>query len=371
MIEVDVKLARGAFALDVAFTNADGITALFGPSGAGKSQTIGLIAGLTRPDAGRIVLDGRVLVDAPAGVFVPRHRRRIGLVFQDAQLFPHLTVRQNLLFGHWFAPRAERRIAFEPVVATLGVGHLLARRPGLLSGGERQRVAIGRALLASPRLLLMDEPLAALDMERKLEILPLIERLRDEFAIPIVYVSHAIDEVARLATQVVMLQAGQVTAIGAPDAVFGPAETYVGKSRFTRSSVITARVVATDPAYGLTELAHPSGPVWLAGDIGPAGRDVRVVIRATDVSLSTTHPRNLSTRTVLVGTVEQIDADRGPLAAVAVALEGHGRLIAHVTRKAIDELALGAGDRVFALIKTVALDERTVAAVQSGSGRGS
>jgi molybdate transport system ATP-binding protein len=167
-------------------------------------MTIGLIAGLGRPDRGSIVLDDRILVDTARRIFVPAYRRRIGLVFQDARLFPHLSVRQNLLFGQWFAPKIARSVAFSRVVGTVGIEHLLKRRPGDLSGGEKQRVAIGRALLSSPQLLLMDEPLASLDIERKLEILPLIEALRDEFRIPIVYVSHALDEVARLAATVVM-----------------------------------------------------------------------------------------------------------------------------------------------------------------------
>ena len=214
MITVNVALKLGSFDLDVAFENDAGITALFGRSGSGKSMTINLIAGLARPDRGRIVLDNTTLVDTEAHIFLPAYRRRVGLVFQDAQLFPHLSVKQNLLFGRWFAPKSERNIAFSRVVETLGIGHLLARKPALLSGGEKQRVAIGRALLATPQILLMDEPLASLDTERKLEILPLIEQLRDEFRIPIVYVSHAIEEVARLAASVVVMDHGHVVAVG-------------------------------------------------------------------------------------------------------------------------------------------------------------
>ena len=214
MIRVDVALKLGEFDLDVAFENGAGITALFGRSGSGKSMTINLIAGLKRPDRGSIVLDGRVLVDTEAHIFVPAYRRRVGLVFQDAQLFPHLSVRQNLLFGRWFAPKAAASIPFAQVVETLGIGHLLERKPARLSGGEKQRVAMGRALLASPEILLMDEPLASLDTERKLEILPLIESLRDNLRIPIVYVSHAIEEVARLASRVVVLDNGHVVAAG-------------------------------------------------------------------------------------------------------------------------------------------------------------
>ena len=361
VIRVDVALKLGDFTLDIVFENDAGITALFGRSGSGKSMTINLIAGLTRPDRGSIVLDGRTLVDTEAGVFVPKHRRRVGLVFQDAQLFPHLSVRRNLLFGRWFAPKAERTIAFDSVVETLGIGHLLERKPALLSGGEKQRVAIGRALLASPKILLMDEPLASLDKERKLEILPLIERLRDEFGVPIVYVSHAVEEVARLASRVVVLENGHVVAMGDVEDVFGPGLSETSISRFARSSVITGRLAGVDADYDLTEIAHPAGTVWLTGRAGPVGREVRVVVKATDITLATAPASNLSVRTTLTGTVAGIETGDGPLASVNIDLEGHGHIFALATRKAIDELGLDVGDRVLALVKTVALDERAVA----------
>jgi molybdate transport system ATP-binding protein len=363
MINVEAALKLGAFDLDVAFQNDAGITALFGRSGSGKTVTINLIAGLAGPDRGRIVLDDHVLVDTKAGIFMPSHRRRVGLVFQDAQLFPHLSVQQNLLFGRWFAPAGETSIAFAKVVDTLGIGHLLPRRPGRLSGGEKQRVAIGRALLAAPRILLMDEPLASLDSERRLEILPLIESLRDEFHVPIVYVSHAIEEVARLASRVVVLEHGRVAAIGSVDEVFG--RNPIGEDRFARSSVIIGKIVGIDPAYGLTEIAHPAGTLWLAGRADPIGREARVVIKATDITLATAPPRQLSVRTTLAGTVAGIATGDGPLASVNIDLVGHGQLIALATRKAIDELGLKPGEQVFALVKTVALDERTVAAMRA------
>jgi molybdate transport system ATP-binding protein len=365
MIRIDVSRKLGAFALDVAFGNDAGITALFGRSGSGKSMTMNLIAGLGRPDRGRIVLDNRVLVDTQSGIFVPRHRRRVGLVFQDAQLFPHFSVRQNLLFGRWFAPKDEHGVAFDAVIDTLGIGHLLGRRPARLSGGEKQRVAIGRALLAAPKILLMDEPLAALDSERKLEILPLIESLRDEFRIPIVYVSHAVEEVARLASRVVVLEHGRVTAAGTVEDVLGPRRPAAGESRFARSSVITGRLAGVDPRYELTDIEHPAGTIWLVGQAGPIGREVRVVIKASDIVLSTSRPHNLSARTVLTGSVAGIEVDDGPLAAVTIDLVGHGRLSALATRKAVDELGLSMDDRVFALVKTVALDERSMVGLAS------
>ena len=365
MISVDVALKLDDFDLDVAFENEAGITCLFGRSGAGKSLTISLIAGLARPDRGRIVLDGRTLVDTEAGTFVPTHRRRVGLVFQDPRLFPHLSIKQNLLYGRMFPGKIPEHVPFDKVVETLGIGHLLRRRPGGLSGGEKQRVSIGRALLASPALLLMDEPLASLDTERKLEILPLIESLRDAFGVPIVYVSHAVDEVARLAARVVVLDAGRVVATGAVEAALGPALSGIGVSPFARSSVVRGAVTAVDGDYGLTEVAHPAGNIWLVGDAGPEGRAVRVVVKATDITLARDAGSNLSIRNVLGGTVKEIDTNGGAFAGVSIALDGHGHLFALATRKAVDELAIHSGDRVFALIKTVALDERAAANMET------
>jgi molybdate transport system ATP-binding protein len=359
MIDVDVKLAVGTFDLSVRFANSDGITALFGRSGSGKSLTLSIIAGLARPDHGRVALDGRLLVDTSSRTFVPKHRRRIGLVFQDALLFPHLSVRQNLMFGRWFAPQKDRTIRFDQVVETLGIEHLLARQPGLLSGGEKQRIAIGRALLSCPKLLLFDEPLAALDMERKLEILPLIERLRDEFEIPIVYVSHAVEEVVRLAAMVVMIEEGKVKAIGPPGEVFDTLPGEAAEDRFDLASVLTVKVRGTDEDYGLTELVHPAGTIWLAGRAGAVGGTPRIIVKATDVVLAIDPPHHVSVRSCLAGTIDHIKVN-GPLATVRVTLDGGGHLFSAATRRAVDDLGLVPGARVYALIKTAALDERKV-----------
>lgn len=352
MIEVEIHQRLGDFQLDVGFFGDGGITALFGPSGSGKSSVIKIIAGLTRLRSGRVVVDGAVLADGE-GCHVPPYRRRIGVVFQEARLFPHLSVRRNLRYGRLFTPRDQQCVAEAPVIDTLGIGHLLDRRPATLSGGEQQRVALGRAMLASPRLLLMDEPLASLDAARRLEILPLIETLRDEFGIPIVYVSHAVEEVARLASRVVVLEGGKVVREGSPTDVF-----RVAANRFEIMSVVEGRLGAPDDAFHLTPVETPAGIVWLNGVVRPLGRAVRVLVHATDVALATRRPEGITIRTVLAGTVAEIPDGSGPSVTVDVALQGGARLAASVTRAAVAELGLEPGRQVFALVKSVALDER-------------
>jgi molybdate transport system ATP-binding protein len=212
-LEVDTKIRLGNFTLDAAFATEGKITALFGPSGAGKTSLINVISGLIKPEKGRVAVDRTVLLDTERGIDVPAHKRRIGYVFQESRLFPHLTVKQNLLYGRWFAPRDLRRDSLDEVVDLLDLSPLLHRGTLQLSGGEKQRVAIGRALLSSPRLLLLDEPLSSLDEARKQEVMPFLERLRDHARMPIVYVSHSVAEVERLANEVVFMDAGRVNCI--------------------------------------------------------------------------------------------------------------------------------------------------------------
>jgi molybdate transport system ATP-binding protein len=361
MIEIDVALVRAGFALEVAFTAGSGITALFGESGAGKSTVLHLVAGLIRPDRGRIAVNDVEFTDTAAGIFLPPHRRRVGYVFQDALLFPHLSVRRNLLYGRWFTRSRGSEISLDQVTSLLGIGHLLERRPTTLSGGERQRVAIGRALLAAPRLLLMDEPLAALDVERKREIIPYIQKLRAELGLPILYVSHAIEEVARLADRVILMAQGKVASDGPPQQVLGP-RAGTGEDRFARLSILTTSNPSYDPAYQLTEVSHPAGRITLPGRIAPGDGPIRLVIRATDVTLAVSKPRELSIRTALPGKVAALSNPAGAVVMVEIALAGGEMLAAAVTRKAVDELGLGIGDQVWCLVKSVSIDDRLMAA---------
>ncbi|PRH88719.1 molybdenum ABC transporter ATP-binding protein [Labrys okinawensis] len=362
MIEADITVRRAGFTLESAFTSDGGITALFGRSGSGKTTLLNAMAGLIRPDSGHIRLDGQTLFEASTRIFLAPHRRRIGLVFQDAQLFPHLTARQNLLYGRFFNRSSSPKLDFDAVVGVLGIEKLLGRRPNALSGGEKQRIAIGRALLASPRLLLMDEPLAALDTPRKLEILPLIERVRDEMKVPILYVSHAVEEVARLAARVVVLEAGKVSRIGtpqevlapAPDSLFGP----LSRQRFETVSLLEARVRGYDEHYGLSTLDHPAGPISIPGRAGLPGARVRVVVRGSDVSLAMKRPGSVSIRTMLGARVKAIVTDDGPVARIDLTLTGGDMLSAFITRNAVDELGLGEGDTVLAMIKAASIDAR-------------
>jgi len=354
-LAVDVKHRFGAFLLEARFVSEGRLTAFFGRSGSGKTSLVNIIAGVVWPERGRVVLDGRTLLDTEAGIFVPKHRRRVGYVFQEGRLFPHLTVRQNLLFGRSFTPRRERKIGLDQVLDLLGIGPLLDRRPGALSGGEKQRVAIGRALLAAPRLLLMDEPLASLDDTRKQEILPFIERLRDEAAVPIVYVSHAIAEVARLATTVVMINDGRITAVGPPTELLGRTDLIASHAGTEAGALIEAVVAAHDAAFGLTTLNSAAGALQAPRLDLAVGTPVRVRIRARDVMIATARPDGLSALNVLPGRVAALTGSEEGL--VEVALDCGGvRLLARLTRKSVDALALRSGREVYAVIKSVALD---------------
>jgi molybdate transport system ATP-binding protein len=359
MLEVDIEHRLGSFELDIRFRSGRGLTALFGRSGSGKTSVVNVIAGLVRPERGRVVIEGSVLIDTEHRISVPAHRRRVGYVFQEDRLFPHLTVRQNLLFGRWFAVGPALASRLDDVVNLLGIGALLDRRPGRLSGGEKQRVAIGRALLASPRLLLMDEPLASLDARRKDEILPYIERLRDQAGVPIVYVSHAVAEVTRLANTIVLISDGRVRASGPLQEVMGRAELYPIAGRFEAGAVLAVRVVAHDDRWGLTELAGTFGTLTVARLPTPVGAALRVRIRARDVILAASPPTGISALNVLRGRVEALVPIEDAALEVQLRL-GNERLLARVTRRSGSTLGLAPGCEVLAVIKTVAIDRRSL-----------
>jgi len=368
-VAVDIEQRLGAFGLRARFTSSGRLTALFGPSGSGKSSLISVIAGLTRPDKGRVEVEGRVLVDTEAGIFVPKHKRRIGMVFQEALLFPHMSVAHNLRFGRWFTPPAERYVDMDAVVDLLGIGPLMDRRPGKLSGGEKQRVAIGRALLTSPRLLLMDEPLASLDEARKAEILPYIERLRDETKIPIVYVSHSVAEVARLASDVVMLSEGRVTASGPTADIMQRLDLLPAEERGEGGAVLETTVARHDAAFGMTVLGSKAGEVRVPRLAVEAGAPVRLRIRARDVMVATVEPKGLSALNVLPGTIIAIEPGEG--ASVEVHIDCSGvAVVARITRQSRQALELEVGRPVFAVIKTVSFDKANATAGLSGEIHG-
>lgn len=351
-LSVSVQHGFPDFDLDVAFKAPPGVTAIFGQSGSGKTTLVNAFSGLLRPNSGRISVDGRELFDSTAGRWIPTHRRKIGYVFQEGRLFPHLSVRQNLLYGHWFAKR-HGTADFDHVVEMLGIGPLLSRRPAKLSGGEKQRVAFGRALLSAPRLLLMDEPLAALDESRKLEILPYLERLRDETEIPIVYVSHSVAEIARLATTIVVLKDGRVVRCGPAAEVLGDPAIAPTLGVRGAGAVLSARVVAhhTD---GLTELAIGTGQLFLPRIPSPVGARIRVRIAAQDVMLATSRPRDISALNLLEGTVREVRMGVGPGAIVTIGI-GTQTVLSRVTRRSCEALELAPGKPCFAIMKSVAV----------------
>jgi molybdate transport system ATP-binding protein len=344
--DVFLRHLQGSFILDVAFRAAPGVTALFGPSGAGKSSIVHALAGLLRPDEGRIVLEGRTVLDTRAGIFVPPEKRRAGLVFQDARLFPHMTVERNLLFGWRRAPVRAGEAEIARTVALLGLEKLLGRSPRHLSGGEKSRVALGRALLASPDILLLDEPLASLDAARRAEILPWLEKLRDIARIPIFYVSHSLDEVARLADTVILLETGRVKAQGSVFALLAGlgADKPLGAVLEAQADGIEA---------GLTRLVFDGGTL-LVVEAHERGTRVRVRISADDILLARQAPQAISANNILPVTIVAVHAD-GAKAEVEMRCGG-ARLVARLTAASAQRLELAAGVEAFAVIKSVIVE---------------
>ncbi|MEH6786699.1 MAG: molybdenum ABC transporter ATP-binding protein [Paracoccus sp. (in: a-proteobacteria)] len=350
MLSVAIRHAFADFTLDARFEAPAGVTALFGQSGSGKTSIVNAVAGLMRPDHARIEAGGTVLTDTAARRFLPPHRRGIGYVFQEARLFPHLSVRQNLLYGRRFSHGGGA--VQDRVVEMLGIGHLLQRRPAALSGGERQRVALGRAILSNPRLLLMDEPLAALDQARKDGILPYLERLRDETGLPILYVSHSAAEVARLANTIVLLRAGRVAASGPAAQILSDPATAPLLGPREVGAILSARIEAQE-ADGLTRLASAAGPLWLSRIDSATGAVLRLRILAQDVMIALDRPTGISALNVLAGVVRDLTPDDG---AMLVRLEaGSQTLLARITTRSAQALALHPGKPVHAVLKAVSV----------------
>jgi molybdate transport system ATP-binding protein len=355
-LALSLKLPRRGFELDVSVrVPARGVTALFGPSGCGKTTVLRCVAGLDRA-TGACRLGEEVWQDDARGIFLPTHQRPIGYVFQEPSLFPHLSVRDNLRYGLKRLDGGRQQVGFDEVVHLLGVRRLLTRATGGLSGGERQRVAMARALLRSPRLLLMDEPLAALDHASKRDILPYLERLHDELKIPVLYISHSPDEVARLADRMVLMEQGRVRAIGAAAELLVRLDLPLARDD-DASALIEGEVSGHDEAYGLSEVRVGDARLSVARVARPVGARVRVRVHARDVSLTLQPPGATSILNVLPARVSELEAvgEAQVLVRLSVGEAQTVPLLARITRRSRDALGLNPGMAVYAQVKSVAL----------------
>lgn len=353
-LALSLRHAFPSIRMDIAFeVPSPGVTVLFGPSGAGKSTVLLAAAGLFRPGHCRIAIDGQVLADTGAGIWLPPERRRVGLVFQDAKLFPHMTVAANLRFGLRRAGTGPVR--FDDIVDLLGLGAMLDRRPHTLSGGERQRVAIGRALLAQARLLLMDEPLASLDAARKSDILPYLTRLKTALRLPVLYVTHSPDEVARLADSVVLIEQGRVIGGGAlPDIAASTDRSFAQGD--DAGAVIHGVVAAHDPVRALSRLEGAGAPFWVPLVDEPVGAALRIRIPAREVILASRPPEAISLHNVVPGTVRRIAGEAGRRTVLVEVALPDGTVLARVTPDAVTRLGLSPGGPVLALIKSTSIE---------------
>lgn len=352
-----VRLGFGGFTLDVADdVPLTGITALFGHSGSGKSTLLRVIAGLETRAAGEVRLGDEVWQSADGRRFVPPHRRGIGFVFQDARLFANLDVARNLAYAERRSRRRDGRLTLDAVIAALDLEPLLARRTATLSGGERQRVALGRSLLTRPRLVLMDEPLASIDGRRKREILPYIERLAQAFAIPVVYVTHSIDEVAALADRILLISEGRRIESAPIADMMSRLDLFPFTGRFEAGAVIDCRITAHDERDRLTDLAFDGGELAVPRLDLPVGAEFRLRIRARDVILAAAEPGLVSANNVVAGVVTAMREDAGAFVDVQIACGSATALLARVTHRAVRRLGLAPGQQVFAIVKSATID---------------
>lgn len=350
-VSVQIKQRLGDFALDVDFSSEGGVTALFGPSGSGKTSIINAIAGLTKPDAGRIQVGDQVLFDATT--HIPPHQRRIGYVFQEPRLFPHLSVQQNIDYGR---PRPLHTLpsVYAPALEALGINHLLHRAIIDLSGGEAQRVALARALLSNPQIILMDEPLAALDAARKDELLPYLRAFMAEAGLPVFYVSHAMEEVAQLADNLVVLREGKVVRSGPLGEMLADPEAVSDIGVREAGALLRVTVAKQDAGDGLSQLLTSAGTLYLPQVSQLEGTTMRVRVKASDVILSKDNPDGLSALNILRCTVKAVHQGAGP--GVAVALQaGEDQLVARITRRSARTLGLRSGITCYAVVKSVSV----------------
>ena len=361
MLTVAVKKRRGSFALDACFElPTPGVVALFGRSGCGKSTLVNAIAGLIDADSGRVALDDAVLLDTAQRLYVPPEHRRVGCVFQDARLFPHLSVAANLKYGERRAP-PPRFVSLDTVAELLDLGSLMDRRTHQLSGGERQRVAIGRALLSQPRLLLLDEPLASLDAARRDEVLPYLETLRDQLAVPMVYVSHNFDEVLRLATHIVLMESGKTIAQGGVGemSLNSDLRSIIGADAV--GAIVDGTVLGADPASGLMRVKLGHGELKVQAENVAVGAKLRVQLLARDLIVATQEPQHLSVRNSLSGVIAAVTSDDADSDLIAIDIGGT-LIMARVTKAATRALALEPGLPAWALVKAVSLRGHSFAA---------
>ena len=359
MLSVNITKAFGSFRLETQFEVEEGsITAIFGKSGAGKTSTINAIAGLTRPDVGVIQIGNTTLFDQNLRINLPIYKRQIGYVFQDDRLFPHMTVRNNLIYGTPKNQDVANSLNLTDITGLLELAPLLERRPRTLSGGEKQRVAIGRALLSNPKLLLMDEPLASIDVQHRFEILPFIQRVREKTGITIIYVTHALEEVIFIADQIILLSEGQVTAQGTVEEIMSRLDLHPMTSRFDAGAVISATYSGYDREFDLGELSFDGGTLRIAGLNAEIGILLRAHIRARDVSLMLDKPKDTSVLNVFKGELIEIRHEEGPQLDLLINIGTP--LIARITRKSLNDLNLDIGSKVYAMIKAVAIDRRTL-----------
>jgi len=367
MIDIDVQQSLGNIQLDLKMQlPGKGITAVFGRSGAGKTSLINMISGISVPDRGVISINNHQVYDSRSRLSLAIEKRNIGYVFQDARLFPHYSVKGNLTYGTKQPDEQE----FDHVIKLLSIEHLLARKPSELSGGEKQRVAIGRALLSKPDLLLMDEPLASLDLPRKREVMPFLEKLSKEVEIPIIYVTHSLNEILRLADHMVLLVNGKVESCGPLEQVWQSDAMRPWQSFSEQSSVFEAHIATQHPDYALTQLElTPDKTLWVQKVAGETGEPVRVQVRANDVSISCQRPQQTSIRNIIPVTISvieslQLSQDKQSVA-VKLELDESRALTANLTQWAVDDLGLEVGQKVYAQIKGVSVTQRDMISIKS------